>query len=489
MASVRDNIVNLDVVYSKLNTTIDKNIELLKEGASAVDAYNKKISVVPSAYKNGLESLSVTLEKVKQSEIELTKAEKEKANAIVKLNQVQRSQNQTEISNLRTKTQTIALKDREQKLLDKEHQLLEKSNSIYNKVQQKVNSLTKTYNDIAIKRELGLKLNTKEEAQLSSLENRLTKYQNALKGVDANIGKHQRNVGNYAGSFNGLSNSINQITRELPAFTFSAQTGFLALSNNIPILTDEIGRLVDKNKELAKQGQPVKSVFSQILGSIFSLQTAMGIGILMFTLYGKEIGAFISNISKAGIGVKTLSEQQTQLNNALKVGNGNASEEVAKLDVLYRKTTDVNLSIEQRKKAVNQLQELYPNYFKNIKDETILNGQAEKSYLDLRDAILAKYMADAIGQQLQENAQERFKDEFKLVKDIAYLKEKIEKDYTKTYINEAGERVKVIDSYYDELSSAEIKLNNIKNARKKDDELLLKIQSEYLQKSKLLNKV
>ena len=58
MASVKDNIVNLDVVYSKLNTTIDKNIELLKEGASAVDAYNKKISVVPSEFKKSLEDIN-----------------------------------------------------------------------------------------------------------------------------------------------------------------------------------------------------------------------------------------------------------------------------------------------------------------------------------------------------------------------------------------------------------------------------------------------
>ena len=74
MAEIKNNIVALDVVSSKLNATIDRNIDLLKEGATAVDAYNKKISVVPSAYKNGLDSLATTLEKVKQSEIELTKA-------------------------------------------------------------------------------------------------------------------------------------------------------------------------------------------------------------------------------------------------------------------------------------------------------------------------------------------------------------------------------------------------------------------------------
>jgi hypothetical protein len=64
------------------------------------------------------------------------------------------------------------------------------------------------------------------------------------------------------------------LTREL-AFTFSAN-GNLALSNNIPILTDEIGRLVKQSLVAEK---PVTSVFSQIVKGVLSLQTAMGVGI------------------------------------------------------------------------------------------------------------------------------------------------------------------------------------------------------------------
>ena len=59
MAEIKNNIVDLEVVYSKLNATIDRNIDLLKEGATAVDAYNKKISVVPSEYKKNLEEINI----------------------------------------------------------------------------------------------------------------------------------------------------------------------------------------------------------------------------------------------------------------------------------------------------------------------------------------------------------------------------------------------------------------------------------------------
>jgi hypothetical protein len=84
-------------------------------------------------------------------------------------------------------------------------------------------------------------------------------------------------------------NSINQITRELPAFTFNCKTGFLALSNNIPYT---YGKLSKANKALALDGK-LLSVFRQILGGLFSLQTTMGIGIIIYVIHGKEIGNFL----------------------------------------------------------------------------------------------------------------------------------------------------------------------------------------------------
>ncbi len=47
-----------------------------------------------------------------------------------------------------------------------------------------------------------------------------------LKALDAGLGKHTRNVGNYKSGFNGLGNSINQLTREAPAAAVSMSTFF-----------------------------------------------------------------------------------------------------------------------------------------------------------------------------------------------------------------------------------------------------------------------
>ena len=50
-----------------------------------------------------------------------------------------------------------------------------------------------------------------------------------IKELDATIGNHQRNVGNYASTFNGLGMSVQQIVRELPAATMGLNMFFLAI--------------------------------------------------------------------------------------------------------------------------------------------------------------------------------------------------------------------------------------------------------------------
>lgn len=91
-----------------------------------------------------------------------------------------------------------------------------------------------------------------------------------IKQLDATIGNHQRNVGNYASGWNGLNMSVQQIVRELPAATMGLNMFFLAISNNLPILTDEIKRAREANEQLKKSGQSTVPVWKQLVGSIFS---------------------------------------------------------------------------------------------------------------------------------------------------------------------------------------------------------------------------
>ena len=127
-------------------------------------------------------------------------------------------------------------------------------------------------------------------------KNKANELGGRLRVIDTDIGKHTRNVGNYSSSWNGLGNSINQLTREAPAFANSVQTGFMALSNNIPILTDELGVLIQKNKDLQAEGKPTQSILKTVAGAFFSWQTAISLGVTILTVYGAKIWDMVSGL-------------------------------------------------------------------------------------------------------------------------------------------------------------------------------------------------
>lgn len=138
-------------------------------------------------------------------------------------------------------------------------------------------------------------------------------------------------------------------------------------------------------------------------------------------------GAFLilgGNAKKASEATAELSENTKELNSVIATANKNAVSEVTALDQLYKAATNVKLSTKERKEAVDQLQALYPAYFKNIDNETIKNGLAEVSYIQLRNAIFNKSRAVAIDAKIQENANNRLLQEIDLQNKVVDARKK-----------------------------------------------------------------
>jgi len=100
--------------------------------------------------------------------------------------------------------------------------------------------------------------------------------------------------------------------------------------------------------------------------------------------------------------VKDAEEKTKSYGDALKSAFTSASQEITSLQLLYQTATDTTKSMNERKKAVDEMQKIYPSYFANLTDEAILNGKAKKSYDDLNGAILDNARAKAYTQILNE---------------------------------------------------------------------------------------
>lgn len=149
-----------------------------------------------------------------------------------------------------------------------------------------------------------------------------------LKAIDGAVGKYGRNVGNYASGWNGLANSVNQLTREAPAFANSLNTGFMALSNNIPILFDELNQLKIKNQELAASGKPTQSVFSALTSALFSWQTALSVGVTLLTIYGGKLLDWAFNTDQVKRSIDALNKSQEKNDSLIRTTNENIDHQI-----------------------------------------------------------------------------------------------------------------------------------------------------------------
>ena len=303
-----------------------------------------------------------------------------------------------------------------------------------------------------------------------------------IKELDASIGNHQRNVGNYASSWNGLSFSIQQVARELPSLAVSPQTFFLAISNNLPILADQLALTKQRVQELKNAGQSFTPVWKQVLSSIISWQTALVAGITVLTLYGKEIAEWVGSLFKGEKAVDAARVATEQFHATMAEGSITAQSEITKLNLLYKAATDLSKPYRERAEAVKKLQDIYPAYFGNMSAEQVMVGNAVGAYESLRDAIIEVAKAQAAKDIITENSKgiEILKttksfDIYTKALEEAQRAEKFFAAWQNTYANSITSTKSVPQGYTEAARTMRAANSALKNARKALKEELTKM--------------
>ena len=262
--------------------------------------------------------------------------------------------------------------------------------------------LTKDYDDLGRTRRNG----DAGKALLAQIAN----VQKELSAAEQASGRFQRNVGNYASAWNGLGFSVQQVARELPSLAVSANTFFLAISNNIPILVGEIARARKEYaafQEALKAGntnvKAVAPVWQQLTKSLISWQTALVVGLTLLSVYGKDIINWINTLSRSSDAVDGMIVRMQNLSKVMKDGAKQSAAERVELDILYKATQDHTRLLKERNDAADELQRKYPQYFGNLSNEAILAGNAATAYKSLTDNILKAAQARSAMKIIEDN--------------------------------------------------------------------------------------
>lgn len=203
-------------------------------------------------------------------------------------------------------------------------------------------------------------------AQIHALEKQLEELRSRLKFLQEESESVQvtpADIPNAEKKFNGLHNSIQQMAREMPSLAMGPQMFFMAISNNLPIFTDELARARKEYDELQKSGKKGTPVWKQVLSSLFSWQTAMTTGIMLLVMYGDEIWDWTKNLFSAKKGVDEFNISLKEMTEIEKDGRAQMVRTRFELKSVIDEIKNFTGSKEQEKAKVEKLNRKYGESF------------------------------------------------------------------------------------------------------------------------------
>lgn len=386
-----------DVILSALREVYGefKKLETVKVDLKGLSGLSDMGPLFSKA-KAGADSLAVATQTVEQRIAQMNGKSKEFTDVLLKQTKAQKEAAQAGLLEAKAATERTKAKQNETKATEQSAKAKAAEKKLLDEATNDYLQLSRAYNEASLKaKNYVLRLGEGHPISVQAIKD-ANDLGNVLKKLDASVGQNQRNVGNYKSAFDGLGMSFAQVSRELPSLSISFQQFALAISNNLPMVADELKKAKVEIAALKAEGKDAPSLFSRIGSSIFSWQVGLSVGITLFTLYSKQFIAFVSSLFTGSKAISDFKRQQEGLNQAIKDANRSAGDEIANLQVLYRVATDVTVPIKERRKAVDEIQKQYPEHFKNINDEIILQGKAAAAYAATRQAILDSAQAMAL---------------------------------------------------------------------------------------------
>lgn len=298
-----------------------------------------------------------------------------------------------------------------------------KAEGSINQLNAKITKLTAQYN--------ALSGDVRKSSVGEALAKEIAEVQTEVNKANEAVLNFRNNVGNYAGAakgFSGLNISIQQVARELPSLTMSLSQFFLAISNNLPMLGDELTRAKEANKALKAEGKATIPVFKQVVSAIFSWQTALVVGITLLTAFGKEIANWVKGLFSAKEASITMEEAARNINKALEDGGYGIGEQIAKVKSLQTAWNNLGDDLDARKKFITDNKDAFDELGVKVTDVNDAENLLVRNTDAFIEALKARSKA-AAGQKLAAETYEKA-----IIEEQKAL-EKIAKGFNVTYIS------------------------------------------------------
>ena len=306
---------------------------------------------------------------------------------------------QAEIENARAKSAEFEKNHKAISILTAQRRVLrrELENSIRQNTEEvgslralraEVSRLTSVYDSLSRVR--------REGAEGKALLEQIQKTTKELNMAEQASLRFQRNVGNYQSAFGNLHFQVQQLARELPSLSYGFNVFVGAISNNLPMLVDEIVR-ARREYDLMMKTDPSKAVpvWKQLFSAVFNWQTALVAGITILTMYGREIGNWIEELINGKKAVEGLEDALKNVNDALLENAGGYGDSIAKFKLFQAEWAKLSGNIEGQKKLLKENKSLFDDLGISVDNVTEAEKAAVTMAPKIAEAIMLKAEATA----------------------------------------------------------------------------------------------
>lgn len=233
-------------------------------------------------------------------------------------------------------------------------------------------------------------------------------------------------TGKTARQWDGLRMQVTQVVREIPSLAISWNTFFLAISNNLPYLADEIKKANDNIKDLKKKGEEFVPLGKQIASAIFSWNTALVLVAAAFAIWGEDIIKWVKSVFVAEKALTDFGKAMENINKQAKKHNADYAKQATLLKSLSSIWQELTTQ-EERIKFVEQYQDKFKELGVSIKDVNDAENLFVEHTADMLKALKLRAQQAAAQKQIEEEYKNVIDKEF----DIEDYRNQIER-YRKT---------------------------------------------------------
>lgn len=254
-------------------------------------------------------------------------------------------------------------------------------------------------------------------------------------GAVAMLNKFDTATGKVSRRWDGLRMQVTQVIRELPSMAISANTFFLAISNNIPYLADEIGNARKEFKEFRKDvenyaksagvslkaaekhfedmGRTVESAGKRVVNALKSWNTWLVVIMTVLSFFGKDIINWVKNVFVAEKAVTDLNKAMENINKQAVKNNADYAKQATLLKSLSSIWQQLTTN-EQRVKFVEEYKDKFKELGVSIKDVNDAENLFMKHTDDMLKALKLRAQQAAAQAKIEEEYKKVIEHEFNI---------------------------------------------------------------------------